>query len=82
VGVLENALRASGGLDLWRLTRRFIIHMSITGDLCSTKCSSAKLKELVVEDVERMDVERNAPICWREPLYADLLSRRDARLHR
>jgi len=49
VGVLENALRASGGLDLWRLTRRFIVHMSITGDLCSTKCSNAKLKELVVE---------------------------------
>ena len=49
MGVLENALRASGGLDLWRLTRRFIVHMSITGDLCSTKCSNAKLKELVVE---------------------------------
>jgi hypothetical protein len=49
VGVLENALRASGGLDLRRLTRRFIVHMSITGELCSTKCSSAKLKELVVE---------------------------------
>jgi cytochrome d ubiquinol oxidase subunit II len=29
---------ASGGLDLWRLTRRFIVHVSITGDLCSTKC--------------------------------------------
>ena len=49
MGVLENALRASGGLDLWRLTRRFIVHMSITGDLCSAKCSNAKLKELVVE---------------------------------
>ncbi len=47
--VLEKALRASGGLDLWRLTRRFVVHMSITGDLCSTKCSNAKLKELVVE---------------------------------
>ena len=49
MGVLESALRASGGLDLWRLTRRFIVHMSITGDLCNTKCSNAKLKELVVE---------------------------------
>ena len=49
LGVLENALRASGGLDLWRLTRRFIVHMSITGDLVRTKCSNAKLKELVVE---------------------------------
>jgi hypothetical protein len=49
VGVLENALRASGRVELWRLTRRFIVHVSITGDLCSTKCSNAKLKELVVE---------------------------------
>ena len=49
MGVLENALRASGGLDLWRLTRRFVVHMSIAGDLVRTKCSSAKLKELVVE---------------------------------
>ena len=49
MGVLESALRASGGLDLWRLTRRFIVHMSIAGDLCSTKCSNAKLKEFVVE---------------------------------
>jgi hypothetical protein len=49
VGVLENALRASGGRDLWRLTRRFTVHMSITGNLCSTKCRNAKLKELVAE---------------------------------
>ena len=49
VGVLGKAIRASGGLDLWRLTRRFTVHMSITGDLCGTKCSNAKLKELVVE---------------------------------
>ena len=49
MGLLEKALRASGGLDLWRLTRRFVVHMSITGDLCSTKSSNAKLKELVVE---------------------------------
>ena len=49
MGVLENALRASGGLDLRRAMRRFIVHMSITGDLVRTKCSSAKLKELVVE---------------------------------
>ena len=38
-------LRAGGGLDLSRLTGRFIVHMSITGDLCGTKCSNAKLKE-------------------------------------
>lgn len=49
VGLLQSALRVSGGLDLWRLTRRFTVHMSITGALCGTKCSTAQLKELVVE---------------------------------
>jgi hypothetical protein len=49
VGLLEKALRASGGLDLWRLTRRFTLHMSITGSLCTARCSTAQLKELVVE---------------------------------
>jgi hypothetical protein len=49
VGVLQNALRTSGGLDLWRLTRRFTVHMSITGVICTAKCSTANLKELVVE---------------------------------
>jgi hypothetical protein len=49
VGLLENAPRANGGLDLWRLTRRFTLHMSITGSLCAARCSTAQLKELVVE---------------------------------
>ena len=49
MGLLENALRASGGLDLWRLTHRFTLHMSIAGSLCTTRCRTAKLKELVVE---------------------------------
>jgi hypothetical protein len=49
VDLLEKALRASGGMDIWRLTRRFTLHMSITGSLCSTRCSTAQLKELVVE---------------------------------
>jgi hypothetical protein len=49
VGLLENALRASGGLDLWRATRRFTLHMSITGPLCTARCSTARLKELAVE---------------------------------
>jgi hypothetical protein len=49
VALLKNALRTSGGLDLWRLTRRFTVHMSITGLLCTEKCSTANLKELVVE---------------------------------
>jgi hypothetical protein len=49
VGLLEKALHVSGGLDLWRLTRRFTLHMSITGELCTTRRSAAQLKELVVE---------------------------------
>jgi hypothetical protein len=49
VGLLEKALRASGGLDLWRRTRRFTLHMSITGSLCTERCSTAQLKELAVE---------------------------------
>jgi hypothetical protein len=49
VGLLESALRASGGLDLWRLTRRFTLHMSITGSLRAARCSTAQLKEFVVE---------------------------------
>jgi hypothetical protein len=49
VGLLEKALRASGGMDLWRLTRRFTLHMSITGALCTARCRNARLKDLVVE---------------------------------
>jgi hypothetical protein len=49
VALLKNALRTSGGLDLWRLTKRFTVHMSITGLLCTEKCSTANLKELVIE---------------------------------
>ncbi len=49
MGVLQNALRKSGGIDLWRLTRRFTVHMSITGGICTARCSTANLKELVVE---------------------------------
>jgi hypothetical protein len=49
VGLLEKALRASGGLDLWRQKRRFTLHTSITGSLCTARCSTAQLRELVVE---------------------------------
>jgi hypothetical protein len=49
VDVLESVLRANGGMDLWRLTRRFTLHASITGALCSEKCNTASLKELAVE---------------------------------
>ena len=49
MGLLEKALRVSGGMDLWRLTRRFTLHMSITGALCTTRCRNVRLKDLVVE---------------------------------
>jgi hypothetical protein len=49
VGLLEGALRACGGLDLWRMTRQFTLHMSIAGSLYTARCSTAQLKELVVE---------------------------------
>jgi hypothetical protein len=49
VGLLEKALRASGGVDLWRLTRRFTLHMSISGSLCTARCPTAQLRELVIE---------------------------------
>lgn len=49
MALLENVLRASGGTDLWRLTRRFTLHVSITGALCTDKCGIAQLKELAVE---------------------------------
>ena len=58
MGLLEKALRVSGGLDLWRLTQRFTLHMSITGALCTAKCSTAQLKELVVEgSTQTQDLE-------------------------
>ena len=53
MGLLEKVLRVSGGLDLWRLTRRFTVHMSVTGSLCAARCSTAQLKELVVEGSTR-----------------------------
>jgi hypothetical protein len=53
VSLLEDALRASGGLDQWRVTRRFTLHMSIAGSLCTERCSTAQLKELAVEGSTR-----------------------------
>jgi hypothetical protein len=55
VGVLENALRASGGVDLRRLTRRLTVHMSITGDLCST---SDLKQHFLIEDRSLLTRER------------------------
>ncbi len=49
VGLLESALRASGGAGLWRGISRFTLHVSITGALCTAKCGTAQLKELAVE---------------------------------
>jgi len=49
VDLLEKALRAAGGLHLWRQTRRFTLHISITGALCTQRCSAAQLKDLVVD---------------------------------
>jgi hypothetical protein len=58
VGLLEKALRVSGGLELWRLTQRFTLHMSITGALCTARCGTAQLKELVVEgSTQTQDLE-------------------------
>jgi hypothetical protein len=49
VTLLEDALGASGGLDLWRQMSRYTVHMSVGGVFCSRKCRSARLKDLVVE---------------------------------
>jgi hypothetical protein len=49
VALLEDALRASGGLDLRRQMSRYTVHMSVGGVLCSRKCASVQLKDLVVE---------------------------------
>ena len=49
MSLLEKVLRVSGGLDQWRQTRRFTVHMSVTGSLCAARCSTAGLRELVVE---------------------------------
>jgi hypothetical protein len=56
VGLLEDALHASGGLHLWRQAQRFTAHVSIGGALCTQKCSSAQLKELLVEGSTRDQV--------------------------
>jgi hypothetical protein len=49
VTLLEDALGASGGLDLWRQMSRYTVHMSVGGVFCSRKYRSARLKDLVVE---------------------------------
>jgi hypothetical protein len=49
VALLGEVLQASGGLELWRQIRRFTVHVSIGGMLCTRKCRTALLKDLVVE---------------------------------
>lgn len=49
MSLIDNALRASGGLDLWRLTRRFTVHLSITGAIHNARFGPIPLKELVAE---------------------------------
>ena len=49
MALLEDALAASGGLDLWRQMSRYTVHISLGGVFCSQKCRSAQLKDLVVE---------------------------------
>ena len=56
MGLLEEALRASGGLLLWRQVQRFTAHVSMGGALCTRKCSSARLKEVLVEGSTRDQV--------------------------
>ena len=56
MGLLEDALQASGGLHLWRQAQRFTAHVSIGGPLFTQKCSSAQLKELLVEGSTRDQV--------------------------
>ena len=45
--MLDDALRAAGGRDLWRLTRRFTAHLSIGGALQTERFGATPFKELV-----------------------------------
>jgi hypothetical protein len=48
VSLLRDVLEVAGG-DRWRQMSRYTLHMSVGGAFCSHKCSSARLKDLVVE---------------------------------
>lgn len=59
MGLLQSALRASGGTGLWRRISRFTLHVSITGALFTAKCGTAQLKELAVEgstQIQALDI--------------------------
>jgi hypothetical protein len=60
MALLEDALRASGGLDLRRQMSRYTVHMSVGGVLCRHKCASPQLKDLVVEgSTDQVSLEIN-----------------------
>ncbi len=48
VALLKDVLEVAGG-DRWRQMSRYTLHMSVGGAFGSHKCSSAQLKDLVVE---------------------------------
>ena len=48
MALLDDVLQASGGLELWRQLRRFTVHLSIGGALCTRMCASL-VKDVVVE---------------------------------
>ena len=47
--LLEDALRASGGMDRWHQLKRFTVHMSIDGALLARKGKAGLLKDVVAE---------------------------------
>jgi hypothetical protein len=49
MGLLDDVLQASGGLEQWRQLRRFTVHLSIGGTLCPRMCGPALTKDMVVE---------------------------------
>jgi hypothetical protein len=58
VALLRDVLQVAGE-DMWRQMRRYTLHMSVRGLLCTRKCSSAQLKDLVVEgstDQQRLEI--------------------------
>ena len=48
MALLDDVLQASGGLELWRQLRRFTVHLSIGGALCTRMCAPL-VKHVVVE---------------------------------
>lgn len=49
MAILRDALRMSGGVDLWRQLQRFTLHLSIGGVLFPGRRSAARLKECVAD---------------------------------